>query len=123
MADVESGAEGHGVRAFHRCHRELWRELLNVWETGEHVDVERFERGSVIEHGSAVHRSLSAANPDVLGIAAALSVLVLDEAVTVLLVAGVAMVAVGVWFGTRDDRQLAEVPGRGCNVVGVTNER
>lgn len=38
-------------------------------------------------------------------VAATLSVLVLDEAFTVALVAGVSMVAIGVWLGTSGDRQ------------------
>ena len=38
-------------------------------------------------------------------VAATLSVLVLDEAFTAVLVASVSMVAIGVWFGTRGDRQ------------------
>lgn len=37
-------------------------------------------------------------------VAATLSVLVLDEAFTAVLVAGVSMVAIGVWLGTRGDR-------------------
>ena len=40
-------------------------------------------------------------------VAAALSVLVLDEAFTAILVVGVSMVAIGVWLGARNNRQAA----------------